>query len=112
MIPIFAVWGKLAHSIFKGVRSDPEFRSLAVLALIIVTSGTVFYRFVEGWSTLNSIYFTVATLTTVGYGDYSPTTTAGKIFTIAFILTGVGVIFAFLSRLVLFSVKGVEQEIK
>lgn len=37
------------------------------------------------------------TLTTVGYGDLSPTTTGTQIFTIFYILTGIGVLVALLA---------------
>jgi voltage-gated potassium channel len=71
---------------------------LAVLGLFVV--GTVFYRIVEGWSWIDSFYFTVVTLTTVGYGDLAPTKVISKIFTVVLILGGVGAILAFLDALV------------
>ena len=58
---------------------------LFILVLIAITA----YHFLEGWDWLDSAYFAVATMTTVGYGDLTPRTDAGKIFTIMFILVGV-----------------------
>lgn len=63
---------------------------LALLA-VIVTSGTVFYHFVEGWSWLDSYFFTVVTLSTVGYGSLVPATALGKIGTTVLIFLGLGV---------------------
>jgi hypothetical protein len=77
---------------------DPNFRSLARLALIAISSGTVFYWLVEDLSIVNALYFSVTTLTTVGYGDFSPETAAGKLFTVVYVLVGVGILLAFLSR--------------
>ncbi len=57
--------------------------------------GTWFYSRVEGWGVLNSLYFSVITLTTVGYGDFSPQTPAGKIFTMLYIMIGLGLISGF-----------------
>lgn len=62
---------------------------LGVLALY-VSFGAAFYHFVERWSWLDSFYFTVVTLATVGYGDFVPKTDAGKLFTMPYIFIGIG----------------------
>ncbi|WP_353618833.1 potassium channel family protein [Tropicibacter sp. R16_0] len=68
-------------------------------AILVITFGmilwaSVFYRLVEGWSWLDSIYFSVVTISTVGFGDFSPETAAGKIFTMFYILVGLGIFVA------------------
>ena len=63
---------------------------LAVLAAIAV--GTVAFHLLEGWSILDSLYVTVQTVTTVGFGDVTPRTTLGRIFATAFMMVGVGVV--------------------
>lgn len=78
--------------------TDPQFKSLTRLTVIAITSGVVFYWLVEDLSPVNALYFSVTTLTTVGYGDFSPETTAGKLFTVVYVLVGVGILLAFLSR--------------
>lgn len=72
-----------------------ELGYLSALVLIILLSGTLFYHSVEGWTYLDSIYFCVITLATVGYGDFHPATDLGKIFTIFYIFIGIGVILGF-----------------
>jgi voltage-gated potassium channel len=72
---------------------------LAATAFTLV-SGTVFYRVVEGWSWVDSFYFCTVTLATVGYGDLAPTKDVSKLFTAGYILTGFGVIAAFVTLLV------------
>ena len=57
--------------------------------------GTLFYWRVEGWSVLDSIYFSVITFTTVGYGDLAPTTAASRVFTILYSFAGIGIILGF-----------------
>jgi voltage-gated potassium channel Kch len=79
--------------------SDSQFRSLASLTLIAIASGVVFYSLVEHLTPLNALYFSVTTLATVGYGDFSPETAVGKLFTIVYVLVGVGILLAFLGRL-------------
>lgn len=64
-----------------------------VLGLLaaIVGVGTVFFRLVEGWSWLDAYFFTVVTLSTVGYGNLVPATALGKIGTTVLIFAGLGV---------------------
>jgi voltage-gated potassium channel len=77
---------------------DPHFRSLARLAVIAITSGTVFYWLVEDLRPIDSLYFSVITLASVGYGDFAPKTDAGKLFTVVYVLVGVGILLSFLTR--------------
>lgn len=79
--------------------TDPEFRVLLSSVLALIGLGVLFYTRVEGWSVLDSFYFVIITMTTVGYGDFSPVTAAGKLATVFFILVGIGLFLAFLSRI-------------
>ncbi len=79
-----------AKSIARSFR-EPQFRALLLLYGALLFIGTVFYVRTEGWSVLDALYFCVATLATVGYGDFAPRTPVGKVFTIVYILIGAGV---------------------
>ena len=68
------------------------------MAVVLLVVGTFFYRQTEGWSTLDSLYFSVITLTTVGYGDLHPSTAVSKIFTIVYIFLGIGIIVLFVNK--------------
>ena len=76
---------------------DEEYRNLLIITIIIISLGTVFYHYVEGWSWIDSAYFSVITLTTIGYGDFSPVTDLGKLFTIGYITIGIGIILGFIN---------------
>ncbi len=82
-------------------------RGLVLASLSAIGVGTVFYRYVEDLSWTDSWYFTVVTLTTVGYGDISPQTGFGKMFTSFYLLLGVGLIVSMGASLV--SVAGEER---
>lgn len=83
---------------WHGLR-DPEFQAIIFLLLVAVLTGSVFYHQVEGWSWLDSAYFSVVALTTVGDANLGPSTGLSKIFTMFFSLAGIGLVLAFLSRL-------------
>ena len=80
-----------------GISRDPETKALPVVVGVLLLSGTMFYWSVEDWTLIQALYFSVVTLTTVGYGDFSPTTAGTQIFTIVYILTGFGVLVALLT---------------
>lgn len=84
----------------REVWAEPAGRVLILGVLTIVAIGTTFYTIVEKWSIVDSLYFTVITLTTIGYGDLHPTTDVSKIFTIFFVLAGVSFILGFLNFII------------
>lgn len=77
--------------------SHLQFKITTISALVLVFIGTGFYHFFEKWSLLDSFYFTIITLTTIGYGDLAPTTSISKIFTIIYVLMGIGIIGSFIT---------------
>jgi hypothetical protein len=78
----------------------PQYRALLVWVIIILLVGMIFYSQVEGWSWLDALYFSVVTLSTVGYGDLSPDPSAAKIFTMVYIFLGLSIFASFASMLV------------
>lgn len=61
-----------------------------MLALALIISGTIIYSQLEGWNLVDSLYFTVMTLTTIGYGDLVPSYSLSRLFTVFYAITGVG----------------------
>ncbi len=78
----------------------------ASLLLAVLVAGTVGYRLIEGWGTLDSLYMTVITIATVGYREVAPLSSAGRIFTIVLIFAGVGGIAYSFGVIVEFMVEG------
>jgi voltage-gated potassium channel len=60
---------------------------------LLILAGAIGYHFIEDWSLFDSLYFTIITLTTIGYGDLTPKTDGGKLFTMVFALVGVFTLF-------------------
>lgn len=65
----------------------------SIVILVLVTAvGVVGYQRIEGWSYFDSLYMTVITLATIGYGEVRPLSQDGRMFTIFLILLGVGAV--------------------
>jgi len=77
-------------------------RSLGLLTLLItiITTGTLYGVISEEWSFIEALYWTVVTITTVGYGDYAPSTQAGRMAVSWFILIACGAFAAILGGVV------------
>ncbi len=80
--------------------------SLLVVAAIVISIGSIAIFYIESPnegtqinSFLDAVWWTVSTVTTVGYGDIVPVTDAGKIMAIFFMIFGIGVLAVFLSVL-------------
>ncbi|MBL0293219.1 MAG: two pore domain potassium channel family protein [Saprospiraceae bacterium] len=88
--------------IFKAILSflqDKEYLELLYTTAIVLVFGTFVFHYLEGWRWLDSLYFCVITLTTIGYGDFTPRTDLGKIFNIFYIIIGLGLILSFIQTI-------------
>lgn len=85
---------RLILTIFHGLRdvwTDDRVRGLLVFAFSMIGFATVTFWYVEGWSLLDAAFFSVVTISTVGYGEHVPQTVVGKLFAMFYILVGLGV---------------------
>ena len=78
----------------------------ALLTLCIFLCGTLGYMVIEGWDVLDSVYMTIITLTTVGYGEVHEVSEAGRLFTIFLIFVGVAFCVYVAGSVVQFMVEG------
>lgn len=69
---------------------------IPILSMFIFV-GVIFYHLVEKWSLFDSLWFTIVTIATIGYGDFVPRTVAGKVFTMLYVFVGVG-LFVFVAN--------------
>ena len=61
-----------------------------VVLLATLSVGVTGFHYLEGWNFVESLYATVVTISTVGYGDFSPRTSEGMLFTVFLITVGAG----------------------
>lgn len=88
----------------------PDARGPLSAAVALLATGTIFYTLVEKWSIVDAFYFSVTTLTTVGFGQPAPTTDVGKLFTAFFVISGVGMFLAVINAIGLQAVKITNEE--
>ena len=79
------------------VMEDHFYKLLSLSAGAIIALATTLYHYLEGWSWVDSLYFSVVAVTTVGFGDLVPTTDLTKLLTVAYVLAGIGIITTFIN---------------
>ncbi len=92
-----------------------QFQLIMITVVALIVGGSTFYHYVEDWRWLDAIYFSFISLATVGYGDFTPKTDLGKIFTIFYLIVGIALFAALLnnlikSRIAKQSIKSYEQK--
>lgn len=79
----------LYKTFFLDLFFDRRTRPIFIYAAVMIGIGAALFHWLEGWGWLDSVYFVVITLTTIGYGDFSPTEPVTKIITIFYGLNGI-----------------------
>lgn len=92
--------------------TTPQKRVIVAVNLVagLLAVGTIGFRLVEGWGWFESLYFTVITLATIGYGEPPHMSDAGRLFTIVLVLSGVGTLGYSLTLLVQTLIQGELRE--
>ena len=88
-------YGQESRFVIRDMWEDPKTRPVFIWTALVLILGTIFFHFAEGWSWVDSLYFCVITLATVGFGDLAPTTDLTKLVTVFYIINGLGVLVAF-----------------
>lgn len=76
----------------KVARTKVRLQMSVIVSLGWLFMGMVALKWIEGWSHVDSFYFAVMTLTTVGLGDFVPQSRAGTIFGFFYCMVGLGLI--------------------
>lgn len=83
--------------------------SIAIAVLLVL--GTFGYVLVEGWPFFDALYMTVTTITTVGFSEVHPLSTAGRAFTMVLIILGMGILFYVLGNVARVLLEGELHEV-
>jgi len=79
------------------VVDDHLYKILSAAAISLIVLGTIVYHAFESWSWVDSLYFSVVAVTTVGFGDLTPSTDASKLFTVVYIVSGISIVTTYLN---------------
>ncbi|MBT3980197.1 MAG: ion transporter [Bacteriovoracaceae bacterium] len=85
------------HNAFKSVKEElTVFSILSLIILYISSAGIYFFEHKaqpeQFKSIIHSFWWSLSTLTTVGYGDVYPVTPGGKVFTFFILVLGIGIV--------------------
>ncbi|KAK4484760.1 hypothetical protein RD792_007354 [Penstemon davidsonii] len=86
-------------------KMHPHFRRVVIYLFLYLATGTICFYFVGNQikgekvdGVLDSVYFCIVTMTTVGYGDLVPDSAATKLLACAFVFSGMALIGLMLSK--------------
>lgn len=94
---VFAIYGVRFFSKANRFFNTNGFRYIMLICMALCAAGTVAFHFTEGRSWGDSLWWAFVTMTTVGYGDITPVTLAGRVTAIMMMLVGIGFLGSFMS---------------
>jgi voltage-gated potassium channel len=92
--------------------SSLQYRIYLAILLFVFIIGMIGLITIEKFTAIDALYFFTATVSTVGYGDIHPTTTAGKLLAIMIILAGVGCFVGFVASSIEYMVAQRERKLR
>ncbi|HPJ29807.1 MAG TPA: potassium channel family protein [Methanothrix sp.] len=78
---------------------DPVARHVLIYAAAHVLLGTLLYSWLEGWNWIDSLYFVVITLATIGYGDLAPTRPITRLITVFYAINGIAILLMLIDQI-------------
>jgi voltage-gated potassium channel len=88
------MWPKLRRwltTLGRFIRRD-NLPKLVILIILVVCGGTLGLAYFESVPLASALWWTVVTITTVGYGDITPVTIGGRLIGTVTMLTGIGLL--------------------
>jgi len=72
---------------------------LVTALAVVIATGTAGFHYIEGWPWFDGFYMVITTLTTIGYQETHTLSHAGRVFNVAIIICGVGLVFLVIGAL-------------
>ncbi|MGJ8636399.1 MAG: potassium channel family protein [Phycisphaerales bacterium] len=96
--------------LFKPIEIDPALKRALSVCTLVIMFGTAGFTWIEGWGIWQSFFFTLYTLTTVGYGD-NGISESGQRFTAILMIGGIASVSYSLSQIVQYATsKAIDKE--
>jgi len=83
---------KTLHRLILFLQRENVINLFAVILIIVLISGSLIALFEPDLSFASGVWWSIVTLTTVGYGDISPSTTGGRILAVLIMFFGIGLL--------------------
>ncbi len=96
---------KFLISLFNFIKRENLHRIFLILFVLIILSTIALSIFERDLSFINALWLSVVTLTTVGYGDITPTSLAGRVIGVIIMLFGIGILGMFTASVASFFVE-------
>lgn len=83
----------------QGARGNDRAKACSLLVIGWLLLGMFYFAKSEGWTNVEAMYFSIVTLTTIGFGDYVPSSPSGDDFHFIFCVVGLGLVATLLSSI-------------
>lgn len=104
MTKLIALVGRI-YKKTKGFFKTNGFQYMLLLSTVMILIAGVLISFFEGMTLQNGIWWAFVTITTVGYGDISPNTLAGRIIACVLMVMGIGLLGSLTSAITTYFIK-------
>ena len=106
---LFVAYLDITRALHAAFRA-PRVQALLLISALVAGAGALGFRLLEGWSFVDAFYFAVVSMATVGYGDFAPKTIPGKLFTVVFLVVGIGIFVLTVSALAEAAIRSLQSE--
>lgn len=84
--------GKMLQRLHSFLQRENVIKLLLTILIIVLCSGYLIAFFEPGVSFASGVWWSIVTLTTVGYGDISPSTLEGRVLAVVIMFFGIGLL--------------------